>query len=118
LRCLTLVYSIKIDDSTEAVIQRMIEAMRKFIREGEDQQEGIQISSVTKRHFQLQIKTLQNAPRDTSKLQQIIKAKERQNEKARHVEDTQRLVTEIEMLKPVLFLVNRDLSSSITTQNH
>jgi hypothetical protein len=52
--------------------------------------------------------TLQNAPRDPSKLEQIIKAKERENEKARHIEDTQRLVTQIEMLKFVLFLVNRN----------
>jgi hypothetical protein len=52
----------------------MIEAKRSFIRED---QEGIPIpiSSVTKRHFQLQIETLQNAPRDPSKLDQIIKAK-------------------------------------------
>jgi hypothetical protein len=103
-----LVYSI-IDDSIEAVIQRMIEDKRSFIKEDP---EGIPISSVTKRHFQLQIQTLQNAPRDAFKLEQIIKAKERQNEKARHIEDTQRLVTEIEMLKFVLFLVNRKTHSS------
>jgi hypothetical protein len=96
-----------IDDSTEAVIQRKIEAMRKFIREGEDQ-EGIPISSVTKQHYQLQIKTLQNAPKDAAKLEQIIKAKEREkNEKGTHIDDTLRLVTEIEMLKVVLRLMTR-----------
>jgi hypothetical protein len=110
---------LSIDDSTaeedeeEAVIQRMIEAIRKFIREGEGEGEegegeGIPISSVTKRHFQLQIKTLQNAPRDAAKLEQIIKAKERENnDKAMHIDDTQRLVTEIEMLNVVLYLVMR-----------
>ena len=37
-----------------------------------------------------------------------MKLKERQNEQeATHIEDTQRLVTEIEMLKVVLFLVSR-----------
>jgi ATP-dependent protease HslVU (ClpYQ) ATPase subunit len=92
-----LVFSI--DDSTEAVTQRKIEAMRKFIREGEEDQEGIPISSITKRHFQLQIKTLEDAPRDVSKLQQIIKAKETENKEARHIDDTLRLVTEIEMLQ-------------------
>jgi hypothetical protein len=105
-----MVYSITEDDSTTGAIQRMIEAMRRFIREGEEHQEeeGIPISSVTKRHFQLQIKTLQNAPRDAAKLEQIIKAKERENnQKARHIEDAQRLVTEIEMLKVVLYLVSR-----------
>jgi hypothetical protein len=35
------------------------------------------------------------------------KAKQRQKEEARHIEDTQRLVTEIEMLKVVLYLVSR-----------
>jgi hypothetical protein len=43
----------------EAVISRKIEAKREFIREEEEK--GKPISSVTKRHFQLQIKTLQNA---------------------------------------------------------
>jgi hypothetical protein len=94
-----------IDDSTEAVIQRTIEAMQKFIREDK---EGISLSSVTKRHFQLQISTLQNAPRDVEKLGQIIKSKERAKEEAMHIEDTQRLVIEIEMLKFVLFLVRRE----------
>jgi hypothetical protein len=57
----------------------------------------------------LQIKTLlQNAPRGAAKLEQIIKTKERQNEKARHIEETERLVTEMEMLKFVLYLVNRN----------
>jgi hypothetical protein len=99
-----LVHPIIDDSTTEAVIQRMIEAKRSFIREDP---EGIPISSVTKRHFQLEIQTLQSAPRDAVKLEQIIKAKERENDKARHIYDIQRLVTEIEMLKFVLFLVNR-----------
>jgi hypothetical protein len=94
---------VSIDDSPEAVIQRTIEAMEKFIHE---EKEGTPISSVTKSHFQLQIKTLQNAPRDASKLEQIIRAKEREkNEEATHIYQTQRLVTEIEMLKFVLCLM-------------
>jgi hypothetical protein len=103
------------DSTTEAVIQRMIEAMRTFIREG-DSQEGIAISSVTKRHFQLQIKTLQNAPRDAATLEQIIKTKERENAEAMRIDDTQRLVTEIDMLKFVLFLVNRNTHNKSSTQ--
>jgi hypothetical protein len=99
-----LVFSI--DDSTQSVLQRKIEAMQRLIRE--DPEQSIQISSIVKRHYQLQIETLQNAPRDVSKLKQIIKAKERENnDKARHIENIQRLVTEIEMLKFVLYLVNR-----------
>jgi hypothetical protein len=36
-----------------------------------------------------------------------LKLKEKQNEEATHIEDTQRLVTEIEMLKVALYLVSR-----------
>ena len=52
-------------------------------------------------------KTLQNAPRNEGKLRELLKLKEKQNETATHIEDTQRLVTEIEMLKVVLYLVSR-----------
>ncbi|MDQ3562373.1 MAG: hypothetical protein M3382_05185 [Thermoproteota archaeon] len=61
-------------------------------------------------HFKLQIKTLQNAPRDPDKLERLLKVKQRQKEEAIHIEDTQRLVTEIEMLKVVLYLVCRNRS--------
>ncbi|MDQ5876830.1 MAG: hypothetical protein M3288_08310 [Thermoproteota archaeon] len=61
-------------------------------------------------HFKLQIKTLQNAPRDPDKLEQLLNVKQRQKEEAMHIEDTQRLVTEIEMLKVVLYLVCRNRS--------
>jgi hypothetical protein len=52
-------------------------------------------------YFKLQIETLQNAPRDADKLEQLLRLKERQKEEAMYMEDTQRLVTEIEMLKVV-----------------
>jgi hypothetical protein len=46
--------------------------------------------------------------RDEDKLRELLKLKERQNkQEATHIEYTQRLVTEIEMLKVVLFLVYR-----------
>jgi hypothetical protein len=47
---------------------------------------------------------LQNAPRDEGKLRELLKLKQRQKEEADHIENTQRLVTEIEMLKVVLSL--------------
>jgi hypothetical protein len=50
---------------------------------------------------------LQNAPRDAAKLRRLLEMKQRQKDEAMHIEDTQRLVTEIEMLKVVLFLVSR-----------
>jgi hypothetical protein len=43
---------------------------------------------------------------------QLLKSKERQKEEDMHIEDTQRLVTEIEMLKVVLYLVVRKERSS------
>jgi hypothetical protein len=70
---------------------------------------------VTKKHFELQIRTLQNGPRDVEKLQQIIKAKERENKEARHFYETERLVTEIEMLKFVLCLMMLNGNSSFTS---
>jgi hypothetical protein len=46
---------------------------------------------------------LQNAPRDADKLRRLLEIKQRQKEEeADHIEDTQRLVAEIEMLKVVL----------------
>ena len=65
------------------------------------------LNTVMKKHLELEIKTLQNAPRDAAKLRRLLEIKQRQKEEAMHIEDTQRLVTEIEMLKVVLFLVSR-----------
>ncbi len=69
--------------------------------------EGWGLNPIMKKHLELEIRTPQNAPRDAAKLRRLLKLKERQNEEAMHIEDTQRLVTEIEMLKVVLYLVSR-----------
>jgi hypothetical protein len=67
------------------------------------------MNSATKRHLELQIKTFQNAPREPDKLERLLKSKRRQKkEEAMYFEDTERLVTEIEMLKVVLYLVCRN----------
>src|SRR5919107_227222 len=96
-----LVFSIY--DSTEVAIEKMIEASQRMINE--------QLNSPpVNEPFKLQIKTLQNAPRDPDKLERLLKVKTRQKEEAMHIEDTQRLVTEIEMLKVVLYLVCRNRS--------
>jgi hypothetical protein len=81
----------------------MIEASQRMIRERNN-------SRPVNEHFKLQIKTLQNAPRDTDKLERLLKVKEREKREAMHVEDIQRLVTQFEMLKVVLYLVNRSSS--------
>jgi hypothetical protein len=102
-----LVYSIH--DSTEVAIQKMIEASQRMIavnsQLGGEASEGWGINPVMKRHLESEIKTLQNAPRDADKLRKLLEVKQRQKEEAMHIEDTQRLVTEIEMLKVVLYMV-------------
>jgi hypothetical protein len=65
-------------------------------------------SSVVNRDFKLKIKTLENAPRDPDKLQRLLQSKEREKDQAMHIKDIERLVTEIEMLKVVLYLVCRN----------
>jgi hypothetical protein len=110
-----LVFSIH--DSTELAIQKMIEASQRMITISSSN-EGVGegwggMNSAMRRHLELQIKTLQNAPRDPDKLERLLKSKRRQKEEeAMYFEDTERLVTEIEMLNVVLFLVCRNRSRS------
>jgi hypothetical protein len=59
----------------------MIEASQRMIminRQGEGMNPAI------KRHLELEIKTLQNAPRDVGKLEELLKIKETQKEEAKH----------------------------------
>jgi hypothetical protein len=104
-----LVFSIH--DSTEIAIQKMIEASQSMIKvTSQGEEEGVLAGGMSpplKKHLELEIQTLQNAPIDADKLERLLKAKRRQKEEAMHVEDTQRLVTEIEMLKVILYLVSR-----------
>ncbi len=67
----------------------------------------IEISLATKRHWELEIKILREAPRDPEKLRKILKAKQKEYEQAEDSEDIERLIPEIEMLKFVLYLVSR-----------
>ena len=67
-----MVYSIY--DSTEQVIQRMIQGSQRMIsvnnKNDDSQQEQepeVRISSAAKRHYELEIETLQNVPRDVKK---------------------------------------------------
>jgi hypothetical protein len=90
----------------------MIEASQRMItmhtQVPGEASEGCGINPAVKRYLELEIKTLQNAPRDADKLRRLLEVKQRQKEEADHIEDTQKLVTEIEMLKFVLFLVCRN----------
>jgi hypothetical protein len=109
-------------DSPEVIIQRTIEGIQRMIslrnNQGEEEkgrrtttEPVIEISLTSKRHWELQIRTLQEAPRDADKLRKILKAKQKEYEKAEDSEDIERLVPETEMLKFVLFLVCRNLKN-------
>jgi archaellum component FlaC len=70
------------------------------------------MNSAVRRYLELQINTLQNAPRDPDKLERLLKSKRRQKkEEVTKREEIERLVTEIEMLKVVLYLVCRNRRS-------
>ena len=43
--------------------------------------------------------------RDPEKLKRLLKIMQKQKEEAMHIEDTERLITEIEMLKVVLYCI-------------
>jgi hypothetical protein len=101
-----LVFSIH--DPTEVAIQKMIDASQRMLKVSSKETLG-GISPPQKRHLELEIKTLQNAPRDSDKLRELLKIKRRQYEKATLADEIQPLITEIEMLKFVLFLVCRNI---------
>jgi len=102
-------------NSTEEIIAKQIEGIKKMIcvhggpEEEEEEQPGIQINPAMKRHWELEIRTLQEAPRDPSKLKMLIKAKQREWEDTIKIEEIEKLVTEIEMLRFVLCLVYKQL---------
>jgi hypothetical protein len=62
--------------------QRMIDVQSKVTGEVKD---GWGINPVMKRHLELEIKTLQNAPRDADKLRRLLDIKQRH---ARHTSHT------------------------------
>ena len=84
--------------------QRMLDVQSQVTGEA---REGWGINPVMKRHLELEIKTLLHAPRDADKLRRLLEIKQRQKGEAMHIDDTQKLVTEIEMLKVILYLVSR-----------
>jgi hypothetical protein len=84
----------------------MIEASQRMLKVNSQGELG-GMSPPLKRHLELEIKALENAPRDADKLRRLLQVKASQKEEAIHIEETQRLVTEIEMLNVVLYLVSR-----------
>jgi hypothetical protein len=59
------------------------------VRNIPDEEVGIPINPAIKRHFELEIKILREAPRDSDKLRKLVKAKQRELEDAIKIEDTE-----------------------------
>jgi hypothetical protein len=65
-----------IHDSTEIAIQKMIDASQRMItmhtQVPGEAREGWRINPAVKRHLELEIRALQNAPRDADKLRRLL----------------------------------------------
>jgi hypothetical protein len=84
----------------------MIEATQNMIGEQNN-------NSDVHKHFGLQIRTLQNAPRTVlnNRLQALLRLREREKEGTADMEDTQRLVTErLKMVQVVLNLLSEKIN--------
>jgi hypothetical protein len=64
------------------------------------------------------MKTLQNAPRDLKKLEKLLKAKDRECRKAKYALDIESLVAEIEVLRVIRYLINRNEDRRTLTTNY
>jgi hypothetical protein len=54
------------------------------------------------------MKTLQNAPRDLKKLERLLKIKEKECLKVKYAFDIESLAAEIEVLRVIRYLINRN----------
>jgi hypothetical protein len=94
--------SSSIYDSTEVVIQELINECQRSI------DEQYNTSLVANEYLKQKMNTLQNAPRDLKKLERLLKAKERECRKAKYALDIESLVAEIEVLRIIRYLINRN----------
>jgi hypothetical protein len=93
--------SSSIYNSTELVIQELIDECQRNI----DEQYN---SLVANEYLTQKMKTLQDAPRDLKKLEKLLKQKERESRKAKYALDIESLVAEIEVLRVIRYLLNRN----------
>lgn len=101
-----------VGDTTEVIIRRTTEGIKTFlnpqygnITPEEKAAALITVNPAIKKYGELKIKILQDWPSDADKLREILRAKQEEYEKAQDSEDIERLVTEIQTFKFVLFLV-------------
>ncbi len=96
----------------EKHVNRMVEGIRVFLNPQygnttpeEEAAAAIKINPATKKYAELKIKILQDSPRDADKLRKILQAKQEEYDKVQDCEDIEKLITEIDMLRYLLFLV-------------
>ena len=101
-------------DFVEYHVNKMIDGIRAFLNPQydnttpeEEAAAAIKISAATKKYAELKIKILQESPRDAHKLVAILQAKDKEYAKAQDSEEIEDLITEIDVLEYLLFLVNR-----------
>ena len=103
----------RIDESMEAVIQRKVQIIQEFIKPNPECS-GSSINPAIRKHLEREIDILKNAPRDAVKLERIIEEKEsrRKYDTSLNIVDLHNLVSEIEILKFVFYLANRENHNS------
>jgi phage host-nuclease inhibitor protein Gam len=103
--------SSSIYDSTEVVIQELVDECQRNI----DEQYNCLVAN---EYLKSKMKTLQDAPRDLKKLERLLKAKERECRKAKYALDIESLVAEIEVLRVIRYLINRNDDRRTLTTNY
>jgi phage host-nuclease inhibitor protein Gam len=93
--------SSSIYDSTEVVIQELVDECQRSI----DEQYN---TLVANEYLKQKMKTLQDAPRDLKKIERLMKQKEKECEKAKYALDIESLVAEIEVLRVIRYLIYRN----------
>ena len=71
-----------------ATDKKLIEASKRMLKVNSQRGE-VGMSPPLKRHVELELETLENAPRDAEKLERLLKSKDRQKEETMHIEDRQ-----------------------------
>jgi phage host-nuclease inhibitor protein Gam len=101
------------DSTAEVVIQEMIDECQTKM---DNEQYNIN-SLVANEYLKQKMKTLQNAPRDLKKLERLLKTKEKECLKAKYAFDIESLVAEIEVLRIIRYLINRNDDRSTSTNS-
>jgi phage host-nuclease inhibitor protein Gam len=91
------------NSTAKVVIEEMINECQRNIDEQYNNN-----SLVANEYLKHKMKTLQNAPRDLKKLERLLKTKEKECEKAKYALDIESLVAEIEVLRVIRYLINRN----------